>query len=69
MAALNDWKKALKYAVDYPQDGGVDPEHPNCPICGGRMYFYAYNESGSLRYGKGYWACPVCGFRVTEEEL
>lgn len=62
----------LKNAVENPYDSDINPDHPKCPICGSIMNFFGHdpdNEDIDWDYGEGYWECPDCGYKVTEDEL
>ena len=69
MPNLRSWKKALKYAIDNPWDSDIDSDHPDCPRCGNTMDFYGHDDSGDFDYGKGYWECSSCGFKITEDDM
>lgn len=58
----------------YENIGQYDTDHPNCPDCGSKMNFYGHStdENGNeidWEYGEGYWKCPSCGFKCTEDEV
>ena len=69
MANLSMWKKKLKKMMDDPWDNPGDSDHPSCPSCKSTMNFYGHDEDGDFPIGEGYWECPNCGFKITEEEL
>ena len=69
MADIRKWKKDLKEAIDYPWDSEIEPDHPNCPRCNEKRDFFGHNYSGDFPFGKGYWECDNCGFKVTENDL
>ncbi len=54
--------------------GQLNTNNPPCPFCKTKMNFYGHSidENGNIidwEYGKGYWECPSCGFKCTEEEV
>ena len=64
----SEWKKRLKNAVMY-DDEDFSPDNPPCPDCGAKMIFYGHDENGDFPPGEGYWQCPACRFRFSEELL
>lgn len=69
MAGLGKWIKNLKGMMNDPWDHPGDSDHPDCPDCGARMNFYGHDDDGDFPIGDGYWSCPSCGFKITEDEL
>ena len=62
---LNKWIDEMNkgYAEDNCE------EHPDCPKCGNIMDFHGHDGHGDFPLGDGYWECPKCKFRITENEV
>ena len=69
MANLRSWKKELKNMMNDPWDHSGDSDHPDCPRCGSTMDFYGHDDDGDFPLGEGYWECPSCGFKISENQL
>ena len=69
MANLRSWKKELKNMMNDPWDHPGDSDHPDCPRCGSTMDFYGHDDVGDFPLGEGYWECPSCGFKISENQL
>ncbi len=65
-------KFMMDLAVALQEDGSygkiTNSDHPNCPDCGTKMNFHGEKE-GYTKIGEGFWDCPSCGFKVTENDL
>ena len=69
---MTSWKQALKKSMEADITGDTkefDADFPPCPVCGNTMVFHGHDDSGDFPYGEGYWKCPSCGKRITEDEL
>ena len=69
MANLRRWKRELCDMMDNPWEKKGDSDHPECPRCECTMNFYGHDDNGDFPLGEGYWECPDCGFKITENEL
>lgn len=54
MVNLEKWKR-VRYAVDYPWDSDIVPDHPECLCCGSTMNFIGHDGNGDFPSGEGYW--------------
>lgn len=62
---MSQYKSFLKQqAHDVYWDEG-NPDNPTCPNCGATMAFHG----GMLKIGEGYWDCPNCDYKFTENDL
>ena len=69
---LSAWKKLIKNnmeAESYGEETAFDTDSPPCPDCGGMMIFYGHDENGDFPSREGYWQCPTCRKRITEDDL
>lgn len=69
MADLRSWKRNLKDMVNYPWEYSGNSDHPDCPKCGNSMNFHGHDDNGDFPFGEGYWECPNCRFKISEEQL
>lgn len=69
MAKLDSWKRKLQNMMNDPWDNPGDSNHPSCPSCESTMNFRWHDNNGDFPIGKGYWECPTCSFKITEDEL
>ena len=69
MTNLRSWKTALRRAIDDSWEYDVDFKQPDCLRCGNTMDFHGHDDLGEFPIGEGYWECPDCGFKVTENDI
>ncbi|MBR3354580.1 MAG: hypothetical protein IKG47_04390 [Oscillospiraceae bacterium] len=65
---MSTWKKNLRKMLDDPSGYSGDSDHPECPICGSTMNFHGEAEGFTI-LGEGFWECPDCGKKITENEF
>ena len=68
MKNLNKFFKSLAKELQ-DNEGNFDTDHPDCPCCGSTMNFYGHDDNGDFAYGDGYWKCPSCGYKFSENDL